>query len=43
MGDILVCDVRFTQTKQGQKLKIERAIVKVHDHRAGNEQSEMDV
>lgn len=40
-GHILICDVRFTQTRAGRKLKIERAIVRVHDHRLGHEQAEL--
>ena len=42
-GDVLLCDVRFTQTRSGQKLKIQRAIVKVHDHKIGVEQTEFDL
>jgi hypothetical protein len=42
-GHILICDVRFTQTRAGPKLKIQRAIIKVHAHREGHEQAEMDL
>jgi hypothetical protein len=42
-GDVLICDVRFTQTRTGSKLKIQRTIVKVHDHRDGYEQVEFDL
>jgi len=42
-GDVLVCDVRFTQTRAGTKLKIQRSISKVHDHKAGHEQAELDL
>ncbi|MDR3446592.1 hypothetical protein [Dyella sp.] len=41
-GDILICDVRITQTKAGSKLKIQRSILKVHDHRIAQSQQEMD-
>jgi len=40
-GDILVCDVRITQTKQNSKLKIKRVILKVIDHKVGEEQTHM--
>jgi len=42
-GDILICDVRVTQTKTASKLKSQRTIIKVHDHQVGPEQSEMDM
>jgi hypothetical protein len=42
-GDVLVCDLRITQTKTGQKLKIHRAIVKVHGHRSAAEQGKLDM
>lgn len=38
-GDILECDVRVTQTKSNGGLKIQRAIVKVYDHKVASEQS----
>jgi len=40
-GDILICDVRVTQTKVSGALKIQRAIVKVRDHKIAHEQTEM--
>jgi hypothetical protein len=33
-GDIIVADVRISQTQEGTKLTAERAIVKVYDHKA---------
>ncbi len=42
-GDVLICDVRFTQTRAGSKLKIHRTIIKVHDHKDGYEQVEFDL
>lgn len=42
-GDVLICDVKFTQTRAGSKLKIQRTIVKVHDHKDGYEQTEFDL
>lgn len=42
-GDVLVCDVRITQTKAGSKLRIQRAIIRVHSHKFASEQGEMDV
>ena len=42
-GDVMICDVRFTQTRSGSKLKIQRTILKVHDHKAGLEQSEIEL
>lgn len=42
-GDILICDVRVTQTKSGGQLKIQRAVVKVHDHKPGEEQTELEI
>ncbi len=42
-GDVLICDVKFTQTRAGSKLKIQRAIVRVHDHQEGSEQGEFDL
>lgn len=37
-GDILICDVRIKQTKSGGALKLQRAIIKVHDHKIGLDQ-----
>lgn len=37
-GDILICEVRVKQTKAGGALKLQRAIIKVHDHKAGPDQ-----
>jgi hypothetical protein len=42
-GDMLICDVKFTQTRAGSKLKIQRTILKVHDHKEGYEQVEFDL
>lgn len=42
-GDILICDVRVSQTKSNGKLSIQRAIIKVHDHKIGHEQIELGV
>ncbi|MDE2154663.1 MAG: hypothetical protein KGJ32_02040 [Xanthomonadaceae bacterium] len=42
-GDILTCDVRVTQTKSGGALKLQRAIVKVHDHKTGLNQPSLDL
>lgn len=42
-GDILNCDVRVTQTKSGSSLKLQRAIVKVHDHKTASNQSTLDL
>jgi hypothetical protein len=42
-GDILICDVRVTQTKVSGQLKIHRAVVTVHDHKPGESQAEMEV
>jgi hypothetical protein len=42
-GDVLVCNVRITQTKIGAKLKIQRAIVRVHSHKNAHEQGEMEL
>ncbi len=42
-GDILICEVRITQTKAGSKLKIQRTILKVHDHKIAHSQQEMDL
>ena len=42
-GDVLLCDVKIVQTRVGQKLKIQRTILKVHDHKNVLEQSEMDL
>lgn len=42
-GDVLICDVKFTQTRAGSKLKIQRSILKVHDHKDGYEQMEFDL
>ncbi len=40
-GDVLICDVRFTQTNTAGVLKIQRAIIRVHDHKAGPEQTNL--
>jgi hypothetical protein len=40
-GDVLICDVRIVQTRAGSKLRMERAILYVHDHQAGPEQALM--
>jgi hypothetical protein len=37
-GDILICEVRVKQTKTDGALKLQRAIVKVHDHKLGLDQ-----
>ena len=37
-GDILICEVRVKQTKAGGALKLQRAIIKVHDHKVGPDQ-----
>lgn len=42
-GDVLICDVKFTQTRAGSKLKIKRTILKVHDHKDGYDQMEFDL
>lgn len=42
-GDVLTCDVRITQTRAGTKLKIKRAVLKVHDHKPGGEQLDLPV
>ncbi len=42
-GDILYCDVRVTQTRSGGVLKLQRAIVKVHDHKTGSDQPDLDL
>lgn len=42
-GDILICDVRVTQTKVGRALKIQRAIIKVHDHQVQPEQPDLNL
>lgn len=42
-GDILVCDVRVTQTKAGGQLRIQRVVIKVHDHKPGEEQAELEI
>ncbi|WP_313301145.1 hypothetical protein [Stenotrophomonas sp.] len=42
-GDVLVCEVRFTQTRTGSKFKIQRAIAKVLDHKGGHEQSQFEL
>lgn len=39
-GDVLICDVRFTQTRLGSKLKITRTILWVHDHKPSTDQGE---
>lgn len=38
-GDILICEVRVKQSKAGGALKLQRAIVKVHDHKIGLDQA----
>ena len=38
-----ICDVKFTQTRAGSKLKIQRTILKVHDHKDGYDQMEFDL
>lgn len=42
-GDVLICDVRVVQTRAGTKLRMERTILKVHEHQAGAEQSLMEL
>lgn len=42
-GDILTCDVRVTQTKSGTALKLQRVIVKVHDHKTALDQPGLDL
>ncbi|WP_394687456.1 hypothetical protein [uncultured Xanthomonas sp.] len=42
-GDVLICDVKFTQTRSGSKLKIQRTILKVHDHKDSHEQTAFDL
>ena len=42
-GDVLLCDVRVKQTKLGHRLKIQRAIIKVHRHNSAHEQTEFDL
>lgn len=42
-GDVLICDVRMIQTKTGQKLKIQRVIVRVRGHRSAAEQANLDM
>jgi hypothetical protein len=42
-GDILTCDVRVTQTKSGTALKLQRVIVKVHDHKTAVDQPGLDL
>ncbi len=42
-GDVLYCDVRVTQTKVGQKLRIQRAVIRVHSHQSAIEQSQFDL
>ena len=37
-GDVLVVDLRITQERSGLTLSAERAVLKVHEHRAGSEQ-----
>lgn len=37
-GDILICDVRMKQTKTNGALKLNRAIIMVHDHKIGLDQ-----
>lgn len=41
-GDILVCEVRVTQTKSGESLKIKRSILKVYDHKSNLEQDKFN-
>lgn len=40
-GDTLLCDVRVTQTKVNGSLRIQRAIIKVHDHIVSHEQRDL--
>lgn len=42
-GDVLICDVRYAQSRAGSKLKIQRTIIKVHDHKYGHEQEEFNL
>lgn len=42
-GDVLICEVRLTQMHARSKLKIQRTIVKVHDHKDGYEQTKFDL
>ncbi|WP_369970210.1 hypothetical protein AB8E26_09385 [Stenotrophomonas rhizophila] len=42
-GDVLIYDVKFTQTRAGSKLKIQHTILKVHDHKDGCNQMEFDL
>ncbi len=42
-GDILICEVRVVQTKAGGALKLQRTIVKVHDHKIGLDQPPLDL
>ena len=42
-GNVLICDIKVTQTQTGSKLKIQRTIIKVHDHKDGHEQAEFDL
>ena len=37
-GDILICEVLIKQTKVNGALKLQRTILKVHDHQMGPEQ-----
>lgn len=37
-GDILICDVRVRQTHTGGVLKLQRAIIRVHEHKVGQDQ-----
>lgn len=40
-GDVLVVDLRVTQERSGMKLTGERVIIKVHEHRRGQEQRKL--
>lgn len=40
-GDVLICDVRVKQTKAGSVLRLQRAIIKVHDHQVGFDQQSL--
>lgn len=42
-GDILICEVRVKQTKAGGALKLQRAIIKVHDHKVGVDQPPLEL
>jgi len=42
-GDIVIYDVRIRQTKAGGVLKLQRAIIKVHDHKVGCDQPTLEL